>query len=107
MEIYARSEVGNSLAVRLPDSVVKALKLKTGDEIEIVATGDRRFEIGRDRSRDQALERLRTLKKPLPKGFRFDRDEAMPGDRFFDTNILIYAFAAGDRRSLRGRSANC
>jgi len=66
---------GNSLAVRLPDAVVKALKLKSGDEIEIVATGARRFEVGRDRSREQALERLRTLKKPLPKGFRFDRDE--------------------------------
>ena len=24
----------------------------------------------------QALERLRALKTPLPKGFRFDRDEA-------------------------------
>jgi predicted nucleic acid-binding protein len=23
----------------------------------------------------------------------------MPGERFFDTNVLIYAFAAGDRRS--------
>ena len=67
---------GNSLAVRLPDAVVKALKLKTGDEIEIVASGTRRFEVGRDRSRERALERLRTLKKPLPKGFRFDRDEA-------------------------------
>jgi antitoxin MazE len=67
---------GNSLAVRLPDSVVKALKLKTGDEIEIVATGARRFEVGRDRSRERALERLRTLKRPLPKGFHFDRDEA-------------------------------
>jgi antitoxin MazE len=67
---------GNSLAVRLPDAVVKALKLKTGDEIEIVVTGARRFEIGRDRSREEALKRLRALKKPLPKGFRFDRDEA-------------------------------
>jgi len=67
---------GNSLAVRLPDAVVKALKLKTGDEIEIVASGGRRFEISRDRTREKALERLRTLKKPLPKGFRFDRDEA-------------------------------
>ena len=67
---------GNSLAVRLPDAVVKALKLKTGDEIEIVASGARRFEIGRDRTREKALARLRTLKKPLPKGFRFDRDEA-------------------------------
>jgi antitoxin MazE len=67
---------GNSLAVRLPDAVVRALKLKTGDEIEIVVAGTRRFEVGRDRSREQALERLRTLKKTLPKGFRFDRDEA-------------------------------
>jgi antitoxin MazE len=67
---------GNSLAVRLPDAVVRALKLKTGDEIEIVASGARRFEVGRDRSRERALERLRSLKKPLPKGFRFDRDEA-------------------------------
>jgi antitoxin MazE len=67
---------GNSLAVRLPDSVVKALKLKTGDEIEIVASGARRFEIGRDRTREEAIERLRKLKKPLPKGFRFDRNEA-------------------------------
>jgi antitoxin MazE len=67
---------GNSLAVRLPNAIVKALKLKTGDEIEIVASGARRFEVGRDRSREQALKRLRALKKPLPKGFRFDRDEA-------------------------------
>ncbi len=67
---------GNSLAVRLPDAVVKALKLKTGDEIEIVVAGARRFEVERDGSRQRALERLRTLKKPLPKGFRFDREEA-------------------------------
>jgi antitoxin MazE len=67
---------GNSLAVRLPDAVVKALKLKTGDEIEIVVTGARQFEIGRDHRRERALERLRALKTPLPKGFRFDRDEA-------------------------------
>jgi antitoxin MazE len=67
---------GNSLAVRLPDAVVKALKLKTGDEIEIVASGARRFEVERDRSRERALQRLRTLKKPLPKGFRFVRNEA-------------------------------
>lgn len=70
------SKWGNSLAVRLPDAVVKALKLKTGDEIEILVTGARQFEVGRDRSRERALKRLRALKRPLPKGFRFDRDEA-------------------------------
>jgi antitoxin MazE len=67
---------GNSLAVRLPDAVVKALGLETGDEIEIVVSGERRFEVARDRGRDRALARLRALKKPLPKGFRFDREQA-------------------------------
>ena len=70
------SKWGNSLAVRLPDTVVKTLKLKSGDEVEIVLRGERVFEVERDRSRERALERLRALKKPLPKGFRFDRDEA-------------------------------
>ena len=28
----------------------------------------------------------------------------MPGERFFDTNVLIYAFAAGDRRSVRAEA---
>ena len=67
---------GNSLAIRLPDAIVKALKLKSGDEIEIVVTGERQFRVERDKSRELALTRLRALKKPLPKGFRFDRDEA-------------------------------
>lgn len=67
---------GNSLAVRLPDAVVKTLKLKSGDEIEIVVAGEREFEVSRDKGRERVLARLRALKKPLPKGFRFDREEA-------------------------------
>ena len=67
---------GNSLAVRLPDAIVKTLKLKSGDEIEIVLRGARVFEVERDTSRERALARLRALRKPLPKGFRFDRNEA-------------------------------
>ena len=67
---------GNSLAIRLPDAIVRTLKLKSGDEIEIVLRGDRVFEVERDTSRERALARLRALRKPLPKGFRFDRDEA-------------------------------
>jgi antitoxin MazE len=70
------SKWGNSLAVRLPDTIVKTLKLKSGDEIEIILRGERVFEVERDMSRERALARLRALKKPLPKGFRFDRDEA-------------------------------
>jgi len=67
---------GNSLAVRLPKAVVEALKLKEGDEIEIVVAGAQRFEIARDKRREEALARLRALKRPLPKGFKFDRNEA-------------------------------
>jgi antitoxin MazE len=67
---------GNSLAVRLPAAVVDALELKEGDQIEIRVAGDREFEVRRDRSRQKALERLRRLRRPLPPGFTFDRDDA-------------------------------
>ncbi|MBX9909329.1 MAG: AbrB/MazE/SpoVT family DNA-binding domain-containing protein [Beijerinckiaceae bacterium] len=67
---------GNSLAVRLPSSVVEALDLKEGDEIAIQIAGERAFDVERDRSRERALERVRYLRKALPPGWRFDRDEA-------------------------------
>ena len=67
---------GNSLAVRLPASVVETLGLQEGDEIEIVVAGTHQFEVGRDDSRAQALAKLKALRRPLPKGFRFGRDEA-------------------------------
>lgn len=67
---------GNSLAVRLPSSVVEALDLKEGDEIAIQIAGERAFDVERDRSRERALERIRLLRKTLPPGWRFDRDEA-------------------------------
>lgn len=67
---------GNSLAIRLPAAVVEALKLKEGDEIDIRVAGERAFDVERDRSREKALTRLRALRKPLPPGWRFDRDEA-------------------------------
>ena len=70
------SKWGNSLAVRLPAVVVEALELKAGDQIEVRIAGARQFEIGRDRSREQALARLRRMRRPLPAGFKFDRVEA-------------------------------
>ena len=67
---------GNSLAVRLPATVVEALDLKEGDQIEIRIAGDREFEVTRDRSKDKALARLRRLRRPLPPGFSFSRERA-------------------------------
>jgi antitoxin MazE len=70
------SKWGNSLAVRLPAAVVDALELKEGDQIEIRIVDDRIFEVERDQSKQHALARLRKLRRPLPAGFVFDRDEA-------------------------------
>jgi antitoxin MazE len=70
------SRWGNSLAVRLPTAVVDALDLKEGDQIEIRIARERVFEVSRDQSKPRALARLRKLRRPLPPGFAFDREEA-------------------------------
>lgn len=67
---------GNSLAIRLPSSVVEALALQEGDDIEVEVAGSRRFRVARDEARERALQRIRALRKPLPTGWKFDRDEA-------------------------------
>lgn len=70
------SKWGNSLAIRIPATVVEALDLKEGDEIEVSIAGRHNLKIDRDRRREKALERLRQTKWSLPSGWRFDREEA-------------------------------
>lgn len=70
------SKWGNSLAVRLPASVVEALDLKEGDHIEIHAAGKRTFEIAKAPGSRELLARLRKFRGRLPKDFKFDRLEA-------------------------------
>jgi antitoxin MazE len=67
---------GNSLAVRLPQSVVEALDLAEGDDIDISVSGARTLEIERGPDTEALIRRLRRLRGSLPKGFRFDRIEA-------------------------------
>lgn len=67
---------GNSLAVRLPAAIVEALELKIGDDIEITVAGSQKFAVKKDRSREQAIAALRKLRRPLPAGFVFDREDA-------------------------------
>jgi antitoxin MazE len=67
---------GSSLAVRLPAAVVEALGLKEGDEIDIRVVGQRAFEAEPDSSRERALALIRSLRKPLPPAWKFDREEA-------------------------------
>ena len=70
------SKWGNSLAVRLPATVVKALGLKEGDQIEIHVAGKHSFEVAKAPSTRELLKRLRKFRGELPAGFKFDRLEA-------------------------------
>lgn len=67
---------GNSLAVRLPASVVEALQLKAGEDIEIHVVGRRVVEIARKPAPREVVARLRKFRGRLPADFRFDRLEA-------------------------------
>lgn len=67
---------GNSLAVRLPAALVKALELKEGDDIDITLAGDRHLKVQKKPSRNELVERLKLHAWDLPEGFKFDREEA-------------------------------
>ena len=67
---------GNSLAVRFPASLVQALNLKEGEEIELHLLGERSLAVARKATPEQLLERLRALRGRLPADFHFDRQDA-------------------------------
>ena len=66
---------GNSLAIRLPASVVRALELREGDDIEVLIEGERVFQIRKKPGTEAVLERLRRFRGKLPADFKFDRDD--------------------------------
>ncbi|GHU05139.1 AbrB family transcriptional regulator [Betaproteobacteria bacterium] len=63
---------GNSLAVRLPASLVKTLRLSDGEEVEI----DVRRKVSRKEDFGAAVRELRETLPLLPADFKFDREEA-------------------------------
>ncbi len=67
---------GNSLAVRLPARLVQELGVKEGDEVSLTAKGEKTIEAEKKPSREELFERVKKIRKPLPRGFKFDRDEA-------------------------------
>ncbi len=70
------SKWGNSLAIRLPASVVKALELHEGDDIEVLIAEERVFQVKKKPGNDAILARLRQFRGKLPADFKFDRDDA-------------------------------
>lgn len=67
---------GNSLAIRLPATVVEALALKEGDDIEVHVAGERVFELEKKPSAQALLAKLHQYRGRLPADFKFDRLEA-------------------------------
>ena len=71
------SRWGNSLAVRIPADVARALGLKEGDDVELCALDNGAVAVISERQqREAALERLKQLAVEFPPDYKFDRDEA-------------------------------
>ena len=70
------SKWGNSLAIRLPAAVVKALELQEGDDIEVLVEAERSFRVNKKLGVEAILERLRQYRGKIPADFKFDRDDA-------------------------------
>jgi hypothetical protein len=73
-----------------------------GDQIEICVAADRAFEVSRDRSRQMAIERLRRLRRPLPAGFTFHREEV--GERQCSPASTFWSTRSGNMRVLDRRT---
>ncbi len=70
------SQWGNSLAVRLPKELVDTLKLKPGDEINVVQAKKKELTVEKLDRAAAFLKAMEQFKFPLPEGYKFDRDEA-------------------------------
>ena len=70
------SKWGNSLAVRLPKSLVDDLGLKSGDELDIVSAKSSGIVVARDERRARAVRRMRERALSLPEDYSFNRNEA-------------------------------
>jgi antitoxin MazE len=68
---------GNSLAVRIPADVARALGIKEGDDIDLCALDDDKIAVITERQRRMAIiARIRSMARPLPPDYKFDREEA-------------------------------
>ena len=72
---------GNSLAVRIPADVARALGIKEGDEVQLHSLGKGELGLLLDRQlREAIVERMKRFAGRLPTGYKFDRDDANARD---------------------------
>ena len=70
------SKWGNSLAVRLPASLVDQLKIKEGDELQATLLDEWTVQLERPQTREEFMQSMADLSRPLPPDYKFDREEA-------------------------------
>jgi antitoxin MazE len=73
------SKWGNSLAVRLPKKLVEKLGLAEGDDVDVTSADARTIVIAKSDDKDHKngfIDKLRSLQKPKPAGFIWNRDDA-------------------------------
>lgn len=67
---------GNSLAIRIPADVVRALGLKEGDHVDLCALDNGQVAVITDKQRrEAAVAQLRAMARPLPADWKMTRDE--------------------------------
>lgn len=74
---------GDQLVVCVPESIVDALKLSEGDEVEVEIARARGTEARSAVEVARALAQLRSLRGLLPADYVFDREEANSRDQGF------------------------
>lgn len=67
---------GNSLAVRIPADVARELGLREGDSVELKSSKKGSLEVSHSDDWEDAMAIIKRLARPLPPGYKFDREEA-------------------------------
>jgi antitoxin MazE len=70
------SKWGNSLAVRLPKTLVEELRLAPGDDLAIVEASRDKIAVEKIDRRARFLKGMERFRWTAPEGYRFERDEA-------------------------------
>lgn len=70
------AELGDGLAIQIPQDVIDELGLKAGDDLDVRLLPDRTVRVARHMTREEAIEDLRRFQGWMPVDFKFDRDEA-------------------------------
>lgn len=68
------TKLGDGLAVVIPDEVAEALNLRAGDDVQVQITPEKQRPTPQERK--EIIARMREMARPLPEGWKFDREEA-------------------------------